>query len=503
MSYSVSDSAVSCGFSFLEERDTASTRDRGSREGVGKFPIYKGREVIRRKIPRVVIAAPMSGSGKTTIVTGLLFALRSRGIKAQPYKVGPDYIDPGYHALASGRTAHNLDTWLVPSEKLPGILQSTMGDADIAIIEGVMGLYDGGKNGMSSTAEIAKLLRAPVILAVNAKSMGESAAALVKGFTDYDPDVDIRGVILNRLGSPTHRDMIESALARLGIPVLGALMRNEKMTMPERHLGLVPTSENERDLETIEEIGRVVGESLDIDGIMKIASSAPDMDDASPVRRVTSRRARIAVARDAAFSFYYPESLSVLEAKGASLVFFSPLSDQHLPECDGLILGGGFPEMFADSLYANEMMRSSIKSAAEAGMPIYAECGGFMYLMRQMTDFDGRKFPMLGVVPGDVVMNRKLQTVGYVRAVMERDTVLGKKGALLHGHEFHFSSECTVEGCEDYPRAFTFTRMRGGDPYPAGYAKGNILGSYLHLHFAGAEDAAENFVSACAAFHAR
>ncbi|MCR5029964.1 MAG: cobyrinate a,c-diamide synthase [Selenomonadaceae bacterium] len=450
-----------------------------------------------RQIPRVVIAAPMSGSGKTTVVTGLLAAMRAHGVKAQSYKIGPDYIDPGYHALASGRPAHNLDTWLVSKERLADIFISTMADADVAVIEGVMGLYDGGKNGVSSTAEIAKLLKAPVLLVVNAKSMGESAAALVLGFKQYDPGVNLAGVILNRLGSDTHRMMIEEALEKLGVPVFGAIKRNDAMTMPERHLGLVPVEENARERETVEEIGRVVGAAVDVESIVALGKTAPPLEIEQGFSQAAETKARIAVARDEAFSFYYPESLAVLRQKGADIVFFSPLHDERLPEADGLILGGGFPEMFAKELYENESMRASIKAAAEKGMPIYAECGGFMYLMRRVTDFDGNSFPMLGVIPGEVAMNKKLQTVGYVSAEMMRDTVLGSKGTVLHGHEFHFSSECEPETGADYPRAFTFRKTRNPSPYAAGYAKGNILGSYLHLHFAGSEDAAASFVTAC------
>ena len=456
-----------------------------------------------RNIPRIVIAAPMSGSGKTTVVTGLLAALRAQGIKAQSYKIGPDYIDPGYHSLASGRPTHNLDTWLVPKERLADIFMSTMADADVAVIEGVMGLYDGGKNGVSSTAEIAKLLQAPVLLVVNAKSMGESAAALVLGFKQYDPEVNIAGAILNRLGSDTHRTMIEEALEKLGIPVFGAIKRNDAMVMPERHLGLVPVEENAKERETVNSIGKVVGASVDLDRIVSLAKSAPPLEERCGFSGASKPKVRIAVARDEAFSFYYPESLAVLRQKGADIVFFSPLKDDVLPEADGLILGGGFPEMFAEKLYKNDSMRRSIREAAQKGMPIYAECGGFMYLMRRMTDFEGNAFPMLGVIPGEVEMNRKLQTVGYVSAEMLENTVLGPKGTTLQGHEFHFSSECEPKAGEDYPRAFTFRKSRNPKPYAAGYAKGNILGSYLHLHFAGAESAAESFVEACLRFKER
>ena len=458
---------------------------------------------MNTKIPRVVIAATQSGSGKTTIVTGLLAALRAKGLKVQSYKIGPDYIDPGYHKLASGRPAHNLDTWLVSKEKLNEIFQKTAQDADIAVIEGVMGLYDGGKNGISSTAEIAKLLDAPVLLVINAKSMGESAAAIALGFKNYDPTVDIRGVIINRLGSPTHRSMIEEALDKLDIAAYGAIMRNDAMILPERHLGLVPVEENRKEKETVEEIGKTIAREVDIDRVITLAKSASELPKVEERSYGKAHDVKIAVARDDAFSFYYPESLAVLEEYGAEIIPFSPLKDNKLPECDGLILGGGFPEMFAKELYDNEGMRTSIHEAAEAGLPIYAECGGFMYLMKRMIDFEKNAYPMLGIVPGEVEMNRKLQTVGYVSATMQRDTVLGKKGTVLHGHEFHFSSECAPTEGVEYPRAFEFVRTRKKEPYDAGYASGNILGSYLHLHFAGCPQAAEHFVGVCRAYKNR
>jgi len=455
---------------------------------------------MQRKIPRIVIAATQSGSGKTTIVTGLLAALRAQGMRVQSYKIGPDYIDPGYHELASGRPGHNLDTWLVPSDKLSEIFQRTVQDADIAVIEGVMGLYDGGSGGISSTAAIAKLLNAPVLLVINAKAMGESAAALALGFKNYDPSVRIAGVILNRLGSDSHRDMIVEALDKLAIPVFGAVYRNDKMTMPERHLGLLPVTENEQETAVVAEIGRTIAAQVDLGKIRELAFSAPPLCVQEETERTVQPRVRIAVARDEAFSFYYPESLQVLEAQGAQIIPFSPLRDKELPEADGLILGGGFPEMFARPLYANQSMRASLQRAAAAGMPIYAECGGFMYLMEKMVDFSGEAFPMAGVIPGMVQMNKKLQTVGYVAAEMLQDTVLGKRGTVLHGHEFHFSSECPPEPGREYPRAFTFRRMRKAQSYPAGYAKDNILGSYLHLHFAGCPQAAVHFVAACSQY---
>ena len=368
-----------------------------------------------------------------------------------------------------------------------------------------MGLYDGGTKGISSTAAVAKLLDAPVLLVINAKAMGESAAALALGFRAYDPAVRLSGVILNRLGSDTHRAMIEEAMARLDMPVYGAVRRDEKLTLPERHLGLLPAEENARDRETVAAIGQAVGTQVDLDGIEALAKTAPDIPRGEERQRPTEVRARIAVAKDEAFSFYYPESLRVLEGFGAEILPFSPLHDAALPEADGLLLGGGFPEMFTADLYANEGMRESIRRAAAVGMPVYAECGGYMYLMEKMIDFSGQSFPMLGIVPGIVEMNKRLQTVGYVEAVTLRDTVLGAAGIRLKGHEFHFSSEQTLPPEEEaaYPRAFRLQKMRRPAPYDAGYAQGNILGSYLHLHFAGCPQAAEAFVAACETYRRR
>ena len=449
---------------------------------------------MQYSIPRVVIAATQSGSGKTTIVTGLLAALRARGVQVQSYKVGPDYIDPGYHALASGRAGHNLDTWLVPEERLQDIFVRTAQTAELAVIEGVMGLYDGGRKGVSSTAEIAKLLKAPVLLVIDAKSMGASAAAIALGFREYDPEVELAGVILNRLGSPTHEKMIAEALERIGIPLFGAVRRDDSLRMPERHLGLLPVTENE-DREIIAAMGREMDRQLAVDQILQLARAAvplPGTFAAKPAGK--AGRVRIGVARDAAFSFYYPESLQVLEAAGAELVPFSPLQDAGLPEVDGLLLGGGFPEMFARELQANASMRAAIRAAAAAGMPIYAECGGYMYLMQELCDFAGEHFAMTGVFPGAVQMNKRLQMVGYVEAVQQQATVLGPAGTVLRGHEFHFSSEAAPP--EAAP--FTFVRLRTQARYAAGQQWKNVLGSYLHLHFAGCPSAAQSFVARCA-----
>ena len=450
-----------------------------------------------KNIPRLVIAATQSGAGKTTIVTGLLAALRQRGLRVQSFKAGPDYIDPGYHALASGCPAHNLDSWLTPKEVLPAILTAEAAAADVAIIEGVMGLYDGGRQGISSTAEIAKILQAPVLLVIDAKSMGASAAAIAQGFRDYDRSVQLAGVILNRLGSATHEAMIREALAKIGMPVLGAWRRDDSLHLPERHLGLVPVEENHEQA-LISKLGQVAAASMDLDKLVALAESAAPLAVTELAVMAENKYAcRIGVAKDEAFSFYYPASLKVLEKMGAQIVPFSPLHDEKLPAVDGVLIGGGFPEMFAAQLAANISLRQELKALATDGLPILAECGGYMYMMESLRDFAGNTHEMVGALPGKTEMTAKLQMVGYVEAELQADSLLGKKGEKLRGHEFHFSKEQTVAA---ETAVFTFRKLRNNTEYPAGQQYKNVLGSYLHLHFAGCVSAAESFVRKCAVY---
>ncbi len=443
----------------------------------------------RVNIPRVVIAATQSSSGKTTVVTGILRALKNKGMKVQPFKVGPDYIDPSYHGMAAGRAGHNLDTWLVDESRINDLFASEAENADIAVIEGVMGLYDGGKNGISSTAQLAKKLQAPVILVINVQSMGDSAAAIALGFKLYDEEVNLAGVILNRLGSPTHKMLIEEAMARINVPVFGAVYRDDSVHMPERHLGLTPAQENNAK-EIIEIISAKIAKEVYLDEIIKLACAAPPLEVQENKQSNTAKDIVIAVAKDKAFSFYYPASLKQLSDCGAKIEFFSPLEDETIPsDASALIFGGGFPEIFADKLAANKSMLTSIRRANENKMPIYAECGGYMYLMQGIFDFDGNFHAMAGIIPATAKMNKKLQTVGYVKAKNLHDNILGEKDCVYHGHEFHFSTQS--EEAQDFPWAFEFVKMRNNAEYKAGYAKDNILGSYLHLHFLGSKKAAD------------
>ena len=450
------------------------------------------------KIPRLVIAGTQSGVGKTTIVSGLLSALRQRGINAQAYKVGPDYIDPGYHAIASGRPCHNLDSWLMPPERLLSMFVSTSRSMDVAVVEGVMGLFDGGSGGVASTASVARLLGAPVVLVVNARSAGESVAAMVLGFKLYDPEVRLAGVILNQVGSDSHERMVVEAVEKLEVKVLGVIRRSEKLTVPERHLGLLPVTENEAET-VLENIHAAIAGQLDIEALLHLAATAPELEIMPEPILPLSRKARIGVAQDEAFSFYYPESLRVLEEMGAELVPFSPLRDAALPVVDGLLFGGGFPEMFLEQLSANVSMLESIRRAAERGAPMVAECGGYMYLCRLVQAFDGREVPMVGLIPEVCRMEKRLQAVGYVEATALSDNVLCQAGEVLRGHEFHFSRMEPAQTGHVGGPAFQITKKRTGAGAPGGYAAKNLVASYLHIHFAGNPEAARRFVESCVA----
>ena len=450
-----------------------------------------------KQCPRIVLAGVSSGVGKTTVVTGLLRVLRDQGLAVQPFKVGPDYIDPGFHEKAAGRDSYNLDTWLVPEERLVSTFCTLAGDADLSVIEGVMGLFDGGAAGVSSTAHIARLLQAPVVLVMNCRSMGQSAAAVALGYREYAPDVEIAGVILNQLGSDNHEQIIREAMAGIGMPVLGALHRTDALQTPERHLGLTPVTETETDA-LIAHMAETVGAGLDLAAIRSVAESAPALFPETEETAGEKAPVRIGVAKDEAFTFYYPTSLSALAEKGAELVPFSPLADETIPDVDGLLFGGGFPEMFLEKLAANVSLKTSIRNARDAGMPIFAECGGLMYLCREIFDFEEKEYEMVGLVPAVCRMQKKLQRVGYVTAKALCESILAQAGETLRGHEFHFS---TMEpDASDFPWAYELMGSRQKEAHREGYAAGAVLASYLHINFDGSPAAADRFLSACRAY---
>ncbi|MBN1171513.1 MAG: cobyrinate a,c-diamide synthase [Micromonosporaceae bacterium] len=443
-------------------------------------------------LPRVVIAAPASGHGKTTLATGLMAALRQRGRAVSPHKVGPDYIDPGYHTLAAGRPGRNLDPWLVGEHRvLPLLLHgaTTPHLADLAVIEGVMGLHDGaaGRGEFASTAHVARLLGAPVVLVIDTTGQGRSAAACALGMHAFDPAVRLAGVILNRVGSPRHETLLREAFAEVKLPVLGAVRGVEDLVTPSRHLGLIPAAEREEPaIQIVEALGSLVDEAVDLDALLAIAGQAPPLPAGAwdPVEAVggpvTGTLPRIAVAAGVAFTFSYPETAILLEAAGAAAVPFDPRTDRRLPPgTRGIVLGGGFPEVHAEALASNQAMRADI--AAFDG-PIVAECAGLLYLGQRL---DGA--PMCGRLPVTASMTPRL-TLGYRDAVAPVDSCVTVQNQAVRGHEFHRTTTDPVCG-----RLAAWT----WDGRNHGFVDHRVHASYLHLHWAGCPSIARRLVAAC------
>jgi cobyrinic acid a,c-diamide synthase len=463
-----------------------------------------------RKVPRLVIAGTASGVGKTTIATGLMAALTAQGYRVAPFKIGPDYIDPSYHHVAVGQPSRNLDTWMISPATVAYLFARAAAQADLAIIEGVMGLYDGfsGRSEAGSTAEVAKLLDAPVVLVMDVACLARSAGAMALGYRDFDPDLRLAGIVLNNVGSDRHALWVREAIESVGIPVLGSLHRDGALHLPHRHLGLIPTAErgvvpSDSELgQALHAIRKRTKEGIDLDRIIELARSAPPLEAANPGLFPTespSVSVRIAVARDEAFSFYYEDNLDLLRAHGAEIVTFSPLHDSQLPDgSQGIYLGGGFPEMYAKGLAANKAMHEAIRQASQQGLPIYAECGGLMYLTESITDLERRTYSMIGLVPGRIVTEGQRLKLSYAVIQVQRDSILAQKDQELRGHEFHLSE--WVDLPTDIPRAYVVRpRESGSHPRPEGYCRRNILASYIHLHFATTPDLASNFVAACLA----
>jgi cobyrinic acid a,c-diamide synthase len=439
----------------------------------------------------IVVAGTHSGVGKTSITLGLIGAFRRRGLTVQPFKVGPDFIDPLHHQHASSRPARNLDGWMLnPETNLERFARATA-DADVAVIEGVMGLFDGseGTSDRGSTAEMAKLLGLPVLLVIDASAMARSAAALIHGYTSFDPNLRVTGVILNNVGGETHAGMIRDAVAG-AVPILGALPRAEDLVVPERHLGLHLPHEARTDY--VDQLATLIEEHIDLDALL--ANSAIERPTASAAAAAPSAppRVRLAVARDEAFCFYYTDNLELLEQAGAELVPFSPI-DEPLPEdIDGIYLGGGYPELHADRLAANTSTRQAIREFASAGGPIYAECGGLMYLA-QTLELNGETHPLCGVLPFSTRMPAPL-AIGYV----EVTTTGGPFGAgqTARGHLFHQSA---IAGEPATDRCFELKNSRGEETQE-GYLLQNALASYAHLHLASNPALAAAFIDRCASF---
>ncbi|MCF2527493.1 cobyrinate a,c-diamide synthase [Yinghuangia soli] len=530
--------------------------------------------MVTLRIPRLVVAAPASGQGKTTVATGLMAALAARGLAVSPHKVGPDYIDPGYHALACGRPGRNLDPFLVGEERIAPLFAHGARGADVAVVEGVMGLFDGaaGRGGFASTAHVARLLGAPVVLVVDARSQGRSVAALVHGFATFQPGLRPAGIILNRVGTERHEAILREALEPLGIPVLGVIGRHDAIAKPSRHLGLVPVAERHADaVATVDALGELVGRAVDLDAVLAIARGAGPLDavpwdpadeirmargnaaagppagqvgasaaalsgaprnaqsreaggaaaassGASPGgdrRAADGARPRIALAGGAAFTFGYAETTELLAAAGAEVVTVDPLRDEDLPEgTSGLVLGGGFPEVYAAELSANSALRAAVADFAARGGAVAAECAGLLYLARSL---DGS--PMCGVLDAEARMTERL-TLGYREATAAADSVLSTTGTPVRGHEFHRTAVTPragrtaawnwpgaapgearseppgAETCDSFGRTVPAPDP-GAARHTEGFIAGRVHASYLHTHWAGNPGAARRFAAHC------
>ncbi len=452
----------------------------------------------------LVVAGTSSGVGKTTITLGLLEALRRRGLTVQAFKVGPDFIDPGLHAAVTGRPSYNLDGWMCPRERVVETAARHAADADLALVEGVMGCFDGyeGASDEGSTAQIAKWLGAPVVLVVDAGALARSAGAVVLGFERFDPALTVAAVIFNRVGGEVHARWLREALegACAATPV-GFLPRRDDLALPERHLGLVTAVEGGLTPAFRDRLASAIERHVDLDRLLSLAGTLRTGDAASAGRlpraaRPPQRKVRIGVAHDRAFQFYYPENLDRLRAAGAELVFWSPLDDPAVPGADGLYLGGGYPELYASRLADNRGAIEGIRRLAAADRPIYAECGGLMYLAESLEDPDGVAHPMVGILPAAVRMRPRRLTLGYSEVELTAETPLGPAGATARGHEFHYSTLDDVP--EAIPRVYRVRQRRDGGPRREGYLIGRTLMSYVHLHLGSAPAFAEAFVAACA-----
>ncbi|WP_329122076.1 cobyrinate a,c-diamide synthase [Streptomyces sp. NBC_01353] len=470
-------------------------------------------------VARLVIAAPSSGAGKTTVATGLMAAFAGRGLAVSPHKVGPDYIDPGYHALATGRPGRNLDAYMCGTGLIAPLFEHGARGCDLAVVEGVMGLYDGAadQGELASTAQVAKLLKAPVVLVVDASSQSRSVAALVHGFASWDPEVRIGGVILNKVATDRHEHLLREALGGSGVPVLGVLRRAPAVATPSRHLGLVPVAERQAQaVEAVAAQAEQVLQGCDLDALMALARSAPELHaeawepdvavrlsaggGAHPcpppgtsswgdpqAEQLPTTRPVVAVAGGAAFTFSYAEHTELLTAAGADVVTFDPLRDETLPEgTSGLVIGGGFPEMYGSELSANEPLRKAVAELAASGASIAAECAGLLYLARSL---DGT--PMCGVLDADARMSDRL-TLGYRDAVAVSDSSLAAAGARMRGHEFH---RTVIEPGAGANAAWG---LRQPERRVEGFVQQGVHASYVHTHWAGAPEAAVRFVEHCA-----
>lgn len=446
------------------------------------------------KLPRFMLAAPASGSGKTTLTCAVLKALMNKGLKTAAFKSGPDYIDPMFHSRVIGTKSRNMDLFMLPEETAKYLLAKNGKDCDIAVLEGAMGFFDGmGTTFKGSAYDLARLTKTPVILVVNAKGAALSIAAMIEGFKNFRKDVNVAGAVLNNVTAMSYLFYKEAIEKETGIPLLGYMPHMENCNFESRHLGLVTAGEITGLQEIINTLAAQAEKSIDFDRLLEIAAAAPALT-YTDLQQEKIAGVKIAVAYDKAFCFYYQDALELLESLGAELVYFSPLEDKKLPECDGLYLGGGYPELYAKVLQDNFSMRASIKNAVDSGLPCIAECGGFMYLMKAFRDKNGQVYDWAGVVDGETYMTQKLNRFGYVVLTAKRDNLLCKKGGQINGHEFHYS-DSTNNG-----DTFAVAKASGTKAWEAVYTTSNLYAGYPHIHLWGNTEFASNFVKACRAY---
>ncbi len=442
---------------------------------------------IQVNTPRVMLAAMRSGSGKTTVTCGVLAALKKQNIKVQAYKCGPDYIDPMFHRMVLGLDTGNLDTFFAGADAIGHILVRDLRDAEMCVMEGVMGYYDGvgGTTTMASSYELSKVTKTPVVLIVDAKGASVTLAATIRGIMEYKKESQIAGVILNRVSPMFYSRLKQVIETECGIPVLGYLPEDASFAVPSRHLGLLQPDEMQKQRDWVETVAEAVMKTIDINGILEIAAQAEMLQIQKPVdvRQNCEFPAgyRIGVARDAAFSFYYRENLRMLEDMGAKLVYFSPLADAHVPKVDALILGGGYPELYAKQLYDNRSMRASVRQALESGMPCHAECGGFLYLGKSLADAEGNVYEMVGFLDGAGFRTERLQRFGYVE-LAPQDAGVFAVNTVLRGHEFHYwdSTDCG-DAC------LAWKPLSKQKTYPCMVKKKGTFAGFPHLYYVGAE----------------
>jgi cobyrinic acid a,c-diamide synthase len=458
-------------------------------------------------IPRIVLAALKGGAGKTFLSTGITAALHRRGFPLAVFKKGPDYIDAGWLGLAAGEDCHNLDTYLMGPDVVTESFRRRSAGKQLAVVEGNRGLFDGvNAEGTYSTAELAKLLGAPVILVVDATKMTRTAAALVRGCQVMDPDVPLRGVILNRVAGERHEKILRQCIEETtGIPVIGSVHKLAVTNFPQRHLGLLPLQEHPLAQRFIEEVAELAERSVDLDALVRIARGAGTLSTHGLVNVAAFRAGnrhdglRIGIVKDSAFQFYYPENLEAIAGAKGTLTEISALETRELPDLDALYIGGGFPETHAEQLAGNTVFKTSLLKAVEKGLPVYAECGGLMYLARSLC-VDDKVYPMVGVFPLDTVLERKPKGLGYIHVHVELPNPFYPQGAALSGHEFHYSSVANLEGIQD-SCVFRVLRGHGMDGLHDGISRFNALGTYMHVHALGESLWAKGILARAAAYH--